>query len=174
MEQLNNKNTPLQDELDHTKKEIKNAPLLYKLLGFDVEKTLLNNILAFFFDYKGRLNRQRYMIGLFLLFVFPMAFFSLYFLFLKVFFAIFGEGATYGLIILVYLFVPVWLILFVSGIILQIKRLHDMNYSGFWVLINLADFIPLVGTLILLAFAIVLFCKKGTTGANDYGEDPLL
>ena len=48
-----------------------------------------------------------------------------------------------------------------------IKRLHDQDMSGVWVL---ACFVPYLGELFSL---IVLGCLKGTEGSNDYGPDPL-
>ena len=48
----------------------------------------------------------------------------------------------------------------------SIRRLHDLNRSGWWLLIAL---IPLIGSLILLYFLV----QKGTDGPNQYGADPL-
>lgn len=45
---------------------------------------------------------------------------------------------------------------------LAIRRLHDINRSGFWILINL---VPVLGTIYLL----YLFAKKGDPGVNEYG-----
>lgn len=47
-----------------------------------------------------------------------------------------------------------------------IKRLHDMNKSGWYYCIQ---FIPILGNIILL-----LWCgiSKGTVGENQYGGDP--
>lgn len=47
-----------------------------------------------------------------------------------------------------------------------VRRLHDLNKSGWWLLIAL---VPLIGSLILLYF----FIQKGTDGPNQYGADPL-
>lgn len=63
------------------------------------------------------------------------------------------------------------LILFVLGIILPdlavtVRRLHDTDRSGWWILI---DFIPLIGPIVLL----IWFCTRGTPGPNRFGEDPL-
>jgi uncharacterized membrane protein YhaH (DUF805 family) len=46
-----------------------------------------------------------------------------------------------------------------------IRRLHDINRTGYWVLIVFT----LIGILLLLYWA----CIKGTDGDNDYGPDPL-
>lgn len=47
-----------------------------------------------------------------------------------------------------------------------VRRLHDIDRSGWWILIGL---IPLIGFLVLLFW----FVQKGTEGNNQYGEDPL-
>ena len=52
----------------------------------------------------------------------------------------------------------------VPGIAVGIRRLHDTDRSGWWLLIGL---IPLLG-LVLLYF----FVLEGTSGANQYGADP--
>src|SRR5438045_1974944 len=53
------------------------------------------------------------------------------------------------------------------GIIVQIKRWHDLDKSGWWTLIN---FIPIVGGLWTLFECGSL---KGTDGENRFGPDPL-
>lgn len=53
------------------------------------------------------------------------------------------------------------------GILMQIKRWHDRDKSGWWVLIN---FIPVIGPFWTLIECGLL---KGTDGANRFGSDPL-
>ena len=53
------------------------------------------------------------------------------------------------------------------AMIVQIKRWHDLNRSGVWVLVN---FIPVFGPLWTLIYCGFL---KGTDGENQYGLDPL-
>ena len=48
------------------------------------------------------------------------------------------------------------------GIAVGVRRLHDLDKSGWWTFIVL---IPLVGWIIL----IVWYCTKGTAGPNRYG-----
>lgn len=50
---------------------------------------------------------------------------------------------------------------------LAVRRLHDINKSGWWFLINL---IPLVGNIIFIVWA----CKESQPTANEYGEVPNL
>jgi uncharacterized membrane protein YhaH (DUF805 family) len=46
-----------------------------------------------------------------------------------------------------------------------VRRLHDVDRSGWWIFINL---IPLIGTIVLLVFAVT----DGTPGSNRYGPNP--
>lgn len=57
------------------------------------------------------------------------------------------------------------LALFVPGIAICVRRLHDIGKSGWWWLIG---FIPLVGAIIL----IVWFCKESMPMANRWGNQP--
>ncbi len=51
------------------------------------------------------------------------------------------------------------------GIGVAIRRLHDTDRSGWWLLIAL---IPIIGALILLVF----YLQDGTRGPNKYGPSP--
>jgi uncharacterized membrane protein YhaH (DUF805 family) len=46
-----------------------------------------------------------------------------------------------------------------------VRRLHDIDRSGLWLLIG---FIPIIGNVILLVFGL----PDGTPGPNRYGPDP--
>ncbi len=46
-----------------------------------------------------------------------------------------------------------------------VRRLHDIDRTGWWILINL---IPLIGTIVLLVFELT----PGTPGSNRFGPDP--
>jgi uncharacterized membrane protein YhaH (DUF805 family) len=46
-----------------------------------------------------------------------------------------------------------------------VRRLHDTNRSGWWILIAL---IPIIGAIILIVFT----AMEGTPGDNKYGPDP--
>lgn len=51
------------------------------------------------------------------------------------------------------------------SIAVSIRRLHDTDRSGWWLLIAL---IPLIGAIVLLVF----FCLEGTRDGNRFGSDP--
>ncbi len=55
----------------------------------------------------------------------------------------------------------------IPAIAVAVRRLHDTGKSGGWIFINL---VPLVGGFIFLFFMV----SQGTSGSNDYGDDPLL
>jgi uncharacterized membrane protein YhaH (DUF805 family) len=56
--------------------------------------------------------------------------------------------------------------LLVPGIAVGVRRLHDIDRSGWWYLIAL---IPLIGALVLIYW----FVQPGTPGSNEYGDNPL-
>ena len=51
------------------------------------------------------------------------------------------------------------------SIAVTVRRLHDTNRSGWWVLIN---FIPIVGALVVLVFTL----QDSQPGANRFGPNP--
>lgn len=53
----------------------------------------------------------------------------------------------------------------VPSIAVQVRRFHDQDKSGWFVLLG---FIPYIGGLIVLVF----MCLEGTRGPNRFGEDP--
>jgi uncharacterized membrane protein YhaH (DUF805 family) len=55
---------------------------------------------------------------------------------------------------------------FLPGIAVGVRRLHDIDRPGLWLLIG---FVPIVGTIVL----IVWFCQKSDPVANRYGPPPL-
>jgi len=57
-------------------------------------------------------------------------------------------------------------VLFLPGLALGIRRLHDLDRNGWWILLAL---IPIVGLIIL----IIWFCTKGTEGPNRFGPNRL-
>jgi len=69
-------------------------------------------------------------------------------------------GLPYGLFYFVYV-----LAVFIPGLAVSVRRLHDVGKSGWFYLIIL---IPIVGAIWLL----VLFCTDGVIGQNEYGTNP--
>lgn len=57
------------------------------------------------------------------------------------------------------------LVTLIPNIAVNVRRLHDINRSGWWMLIAL---VPIVGILLLLFWA----AQEGNPSANQYGESP--
>lgn len=53
----------------------------------------------------------------------------------------------------------------IPGIAVSVRRLHDTDRSGWWLLIG---FIPIIGALVLLVFMVL----DGKPGENQYGPNP--
>ncbi len=113
-------------------------------------------------DFSGRSRRKEYWmftLGIFL--TFALAAFLLVFTF-DVTHAEGSGGTTVGLITVLGL---VYLAILIPAIAVQVRRFHDQDKSGWFVLMN---FIPYVGGIIVLVF----MCLEGTRGANRFGPDP--
>jgi uncharacterized membrane protein YhaH (DUF805 family) len=57
------------------------------------------------------------------------------------------------------------LALLLPNLAVGIRRLHDTNHSGWWILIGL---IPIIGFIVLLVFLVT----QGDPGDNEYGPPP--
>jgi uncharacterized membrane protein YhaH (DUF805 family) len=58
------------------------------------------------------------------------------------------------------------LVLLVPGISMAVRRLHDTDHSGWWLLLLI---VPVVGWIVLVVF----YVSEGTQGDNRFGPDPL-
>ena len=127
----------------------------------------LDNIKAKYFCFEGRLNRKPFILrSMFITFV-PAFFMVLFFYF---FAGGFPPITTYQHENLLWLHILLHLALMIfpiiAGFSLGIRRCHDLNLSGWWLLIG---FIPYLGIL----WSLYLMCKRGTVGKNNYGQDLL-
>lgn len=100
-------------------------------------------------DFSGRARRKEYWM-----------FFLVYFLIALVCGVVEGvlsiPGTITGIVALVHL---------LPSIAVTVRRLHDTDRSGWWILIGL---IPIIGGLVLLYFMV----KSGDTQDNRFGNDP--
>jgi uncharacterized membrane protein YhaH (DUF805 family) len=69
-------------------------------------------------------------------------------------------NSLYGYFYLAYL-----LLIFIPGLAVLVRRLHDIGKSGWFILVSL---IPIAGAIWLL----VLLCTDSTQGINKYGPNP--
>ncbi len=118
------------------------------------------------FGFQGRANRAKFWLVALGILVVELILFA----------AIFGDVATSGdpeqiaaaigplarIVLFVFFVVATWITVAVA-----VKRYHDRNKSGWWVLIV---FVPVIGG---LWYLIECGFLRGTTGPNNYGPDPL-
>ena len=79
-----------------------------------------------------------------------------------------GIGAAISEYMTIVLSLPYYIYILATmlpNIAVGIRRLHDIDKSGWWTLVGL---IPVVGAIWL----IVLFATEGNTSENQFGEDP--
>ena len=134
------------------------------------------------FGFKGRINRAKFWLAALIYAVFFLAVVGITMSMSSSLDALFGAGLI--------AYIP----LIVSGIAVGIKRLHDRDKSGWWLLLFYVGplFINMVGVYVLgaeestlsqillyVSFAINIWAivelgfLRGTIGGNQYGGDPL-
>lgn len=114
-------------------------------------KYLLDPLVKHYADFSGRANRKQFWLyALWLVVVYIV---------IGILSAALGEKAGNAVIALV------WLALIVPNLAMIVRRLHDTDRSGWWVLIS---FLPLIGGLILFVFEVL----PGTPGENRFGNQP--
>lgn len=111
-------------------------------------------VLRNYANFNGRARRKEF--WFFALFQFVISFVLA---FLDVLIGSYHYQIEIGLISGIYI-----LLTFIPSISVAVRRLHDINFNGWWLLLS---FIPLVNLTLL-----VLYCLKGTVGDNRFGTDP--
>ena len=111
-----------------------------------------NYLKRYLFSFEGRVTRLEYW-----MFYVPLI---IGYIIVFIFAAVFGEEAATIILYLLGL-VYIW-----SVIAIQVKRWHDRDKSGWWILINI---IPIIGFWALIENGFL----SGTEGKNRFGEDPL-
>ena len=110
------------------------------------------------FSFRGRISRATFWVASLVL----LAVSSVLKLLLVFAYPAVGSHVVLVVISILFLIPLVW-----AGLAVQVKRWHDLGYSGWTVLIEI---IPIIGQLIAL---VGLGFVRGTTGPNKYGGDPL-
>ena len=75
----------------------------------------------------------------------------------------FSEDVSMTVIGIAALVIEIFLV--IAGISLSVRRLHDVDKSGWWLLIMFT----IIGMIPLL----IWYCTKGTDGENRFGQNPL-
>ena len=118
------------------------------------------------FGFQGRTNRAKFWLVALAIFVVDAVLFALLGSSLAMSDdpqeALARMGPVTSIVLLLFGILVTWI-----SIAVGIKRFHDRNKSGVWVLIL---FVPVIGS---LWYLIECGFLKGTTGPNNYGADPL-
>lgn len=113
-------------------------------------------VLKQYADFDGRARRTEYWMYL----LFNMIFLAVAAVLDNILGLKFNEQVPYGYIYLLYS-----LVVFLPGLGVAVRRLHDVGKSGWFILIGL---IPIIGGIWL----IILMATDGTPGRNEYGVNP--
>lgn len=93
-------------------------------------------------------------------------------LFYALIFAILGAFAFTGIGVI--LFLVVFVVTLPPSIALTVRRLHDINLSGWFTLYMLIMLIPVIGEAIAIIISIVIGVVQGSAGSNKFGENPVI
>jgi len=137
---------------------------------------LINSITKKYFQFLGRSNRKEYIV------------FNVFFFFLFEFLTLFlsKDYSNFDIRLMGFkeiefsAYTILFFVLFttIPSISINVRRLHDLNFNGWWLwlifLLNMLGFIFFEKYTILLRYIIdsPLFILKGTSGTNQYGEEP--
>ncbi|WPY00203.1 DUF805 domain-containing protein [Candidatus Trichorickettsia mobilis] len=141
---------------------------------------LFNSLTKKYFQFSGRANRKEYI-------VFTVFFFFL-FEFLKLFSS--KDYSNFDIRLMGFkeiefsAYITLFFVLFITipSISIDIRRLHDLNFSGWWIwfifLLNMLGVIFFEQYIFLFEYIryiidAPLLILKGTSGANKYGEEPI-
>ena len=93
-------------------------------------------------------------------------------LFYALIFAILGAFAFTGIGVI--LFLVVFVVTLPPSISLTVRRLHDINLSGWFALYMLIMLIPVIGEVIAIIISIVIGVVQGSAESNKFGENPVI
>jgi len=112
----------------------------------------------FLFSFEGRIPRIEYWVY----WTLPYLVLNTVFLIIDFALGLYDEEIGFGLLSGLFMLVAIW-----PTFAVNIKRWHDRDKSGWWMLILLIPFLGAFWALIELGFL------KGTEGTNRFGLDPL-
>jgi uncharacterized membrane protein YhaH (DUF805 family) len=105
------------------------------------------------FSFRGRINRKPYWMFMLVVFIGTI---------IMSFIDMATTGQDTGLASIIFILIVLW-----PSAAMQIKRWHDRDKSGWWVLINIIPIIGFIWALVENGFL------SGTEDANRFGDNPL-
>lgn len=153
-----------------------------------------SGIIGLLFSYRGRINRSKYWLAVLIYVAVSVVIAGLGFIMLgNSILELADESANEGIVVgllskgigFFLLVLVVYIPLIVSGVFVGIKRLHDRDKNGWWLLVfylvpallnelsDTSSLFSLVSIAISIWAFVELGCLRGTQGPNKYGPDPL-
>jgi uncharacterized membrane protein YhaH (DUF805 family) len=149
-----------------------------------------NSIVDLLASYRGRVNRAKYWLAALIYIAVVIVLIAIGFIMFgnslletggedaeDVIAGLFSKGIGFLLIALI-----VYIPMIISGVFVGIKRLHDRDKSGWWLLLfylvpgllsGHGAILSLIGFALSIWGIVELGFLRGTVGANKYGPDPL-
>jgi uncharacterized membrane protein YhaH (DUF805 family) len=149
-----------------------------------------NSIVDLLASYRGRVNRAKYWLAALIYIAVVIVLIAIGFIMFgnslletggedaeDVIAGLFSKGIGFLLIALI-----VYIPMIISGVFVGIKRLHDRDKSGWWLLLfylvpgllsGHGAILSLIGFALSIWGILELGFLRGTVGANKYGPDPL-
>jgi uncharacterized membrane protein YhaH (DUF805 family) len=112
----------------------------------------------FLFSFEGRISRYQYWVQ----FVIPYVVLYVVAIIVDLLTGTYNAQSGVGLFSTIFLLSVIW-----PSLAILVKRCHDRNRSGWFVLISL---IPIVGAIWLF---VEIGCLRGSIGENRFGSDPV-
>jgi uncharacterized membrane protein YhaH (DUF805 family) len=122
----------------------------------------MDNLQPLLLSFEGRINRARFWTGVVVLVVIYLVLIVINVIIASIFGGNSVVTTLVGIISIIIYLAMLW-----PSIALGVKRFHDRNKSGWWVLISL---VPIIGGIWYLVECGFL---EGTKGPNQFGPDPL-
>lgn len=113
-----------------------------------------NPIAALYFSSQGRIGRSIYWLA-----QIPLIAVNLLLMMIGDSTEASGAGSAFAFLI--------WVVVMVASIMVGIKRCHDRDKSGWWMLVSVIPFVGWLWTIVELG------CLQGSAGENRFGPDPL-
>lgn len=111
-------------------------------------------------DFKGRATRKQY--WLYVLFMFVLVF--AIGLVGGITAAATGDTSKLPGLLVGGIFFLLWLVLLIPSLAIQVRRLHDTNRSGWWILLGIIPFVNYIGGIVLLVF----YCLPSVNENNRF------
>ena len=128
---------------------------------------LFHQLYLKYFSFSGRLNRKPYILRSMAATFLPV---TLAIVLFYVFAGGFKTGLDYLHRDLLWLHVVLHSLLIILAIVvgfsLGVRRCHDLDKSGWWLLLGIMPYIN-------IAWGLYMICRRGTVGPNRYGNDPV-